>query len=251
MSSLRRLCSPSVPLPLSAEAASATLSGSKPAKITRGGKVFYMPRRHSAADRERDQQLLSEIPLGSSPDEVSAAIVQLKAQREEDIAIRLSGELHASGSPSLPSPLPAVAASATLSGSHCAKITRGGMIFYMPLRHSAADRERDKTLLDSIPCGTSFELARARVLEIRAQRDREIASGVLECEALGPPSTRKQTCLHDSFLRAQHAHAVQEACSWEAMKCFLVEGPHAEYKLASDENVNVFLEFEMLVTRVG
>ena len=108
--------SSSLPSPLSAEAASATLSGSHRAKITRGGKVFYMPRRGSAADRERDQQLLSQIPLGASPDEVSAAIVQLKAEREEEIAVRLSGEHHASGSPSLPSPLPTEAVSATFFG---------------------------------------------------------------------------------------------------------------------------------------
>ena len=39
-----------------------------------------------------------------------------------------------------------------------------------------AELERDKKLLDSTPYAISFELAKARVLEIRAQRDREIAS---------------------------------------------------------------------------
>ena len=81
-----------------------------------------------------------------------------------------------------------------------ARLHRGGAYFTLPKRSSMAEFERDKKLLDSIPYATSFELAKARVLEIHAQRDREIASGVLEGEALGPQGTRKQTCLQDSFL---------------------------------------------------
>ena len=56
----------------------------------------------------------------------------------------------------------------------------------------------------------------------------------------GSPSTRRQTSLQESFLRAQHAAAVKDACSREAMLCFWFDGPHTEYKLPSNESVNVF-----------
>ena len=35
--------------------------GAQPARIKRACRDFYLPRRNSAADRERDQELLSEI----------------------------------------------------------------------------------------------------------------------------------------------------------------------------------------------
>ena len=43
----------------------------KPARIKRGRRDVYLPRRNSAADRERDQELLSEIPLGLPAEEVA------------------------------------------------------------------------------------------------------------------------------------------------------------------------------------
>ena len=64
---------------------SATLSGTdragtndknsgalKPARIKRARRYVYLPRRNSAAGRERDQELLSEIPLGLPAEEVAA-----------------------------------------------------------------------------------------------------------------------------------------------------------------------------------
>ena len=42
------------------------------ARIWRAGLDFYLPRRNSTADRERDQELLSEIPLGLPAEEVAA-----------------------------------------------------------------------------------------------------------------------------------------------------------------------------------
>ena len=128
--------------PACSSACNPTQQERKRAKIMRCGKTFYMPRRDSAADRERDQQLLSQIPFGGSPDEVAAAVVQLKAQREKEMADRVSAEHHASGGPSAPSLSSAVAASATLSGSHRAKITRGGKAVSSPLSAELATESR-------------------------------------------------------------------------------------------------------------
>ena len=90
----------------------------KRAKIMRGGKTFYMPRRESMADREWDQQLLSQIPLGGSQGEIAAAVAHRKAQRNQEMADRVSAEHHGSGGPSAPSASSAEAVNATLSGSH-------------------------------------------------------------------------------------------------------------------------------------
>ena len=43
----------------------------KPARIKRARRYFYLPRRNSTADRERDEELLSEIPLGLPAEEVA------------------------------------------------------------------------------------------------------------------------------------------------------------------------------------
>ena len=52
-----------------------------PARIKRARRYFYLPRRNSAADREHDQELLSEIPLGLSAEEVAERVEQIKTRR--------------------------------------------------------------------------------------------------------------------------------------------------------------------------
>ena len=44
----------------------------QPARIKRARRYVDLPRRNSAADRERDQEILSEIPLGLPAEKVAA-----------------------------------------------------------------------------------------------------------------------------------------------------------------------------------
>ena len=124
-----------------------------------------MPRPHAAADVERDQQLLSQLPRGGSPDEVAAAVVQVKAQREKEMADRVSAEHQGSVGPSAPSLSSAEAASATLSGSHRAKITIGRKAVPSPLSAE-------------LPRGGSPDEVAAAVVQVKAQREKEMADRV-------------------------------------------------------------------------
>ena len=68
----------------------------------------------------------------------------------------------------------------TSSSDKRARCKRNGRDIYLPVRTSAAVRERDQVLLDSIDVGLSEEALDLRVAEIKAQRAREIVIGVLE-----------------------------------------------------------------------
>ena len=50
----------------------------KPARIKRARRDFYLPPRHSVADRERDMELLSEIPLELPAEEVADRVQHIK-----------------------------------------------------------------------------------------------------------------------------------------------------------------------------
>ena len=70
------------------------------------------------------------------------------------------------------------------SGGTCtdkrARCKRSGRDIYLLVRTSAAVRERDQVLLDSIDVGLSEEAFDLRVAEIKAHREREIVIGVFE-----------------------------------------------------------------------
>ena len=68
----------------------------------------------------------------------------------------------------------------TSSAEKRARCKRNGRDIYLPVRTSAAVRERGQVLLDSIDVGLSEEALDLRVAEIKAQRVREIVTGVLE-----------------------------------------------------------------------
>ena len=59
-----------------------------PAQIKRACRDFYMPRRNSTADRERDQKLLSEIPVGLPAEEVAERVEQIKTRRAKEISVK-------------------------------------------------------------------------------------------------------------------------------------------------------------------
>ena len=133
-----------------------------PARVKRGGKDWYMPRRTAESERQRDQELLSQIP-NLARAEVKRELAAIKRKREEEMG---SGGSADSG----------------LTSSRCkrARCKRNGRDIYLPARTSAAVRERDQVLLDAIEVGLSEEALDLRVAEIKAQRAREIVTGSLE-----------------------------------------------------------------------
>ena len=134
-----------------------------------------------------------------------------------------------------------------------ARCKRDGKDFYLPARISAAELERDQKLLDSFDGGLSAEAAELRLVESRARRARQIATGLLEPLAdVGLPHRRKrktstepapvfieQPTVQESLLRGEHARMVHEALAHEALKCFRLTGPFTEYTLLPPGNTNV------------
>ncbi len=110
-------------------------------------------------------------------------------------------------------------------------------------------------MLDSIDVGLSAAALELRVGEIRAQRDREIASGLFEnVQGVDNAKKRKkraghhpvldeQATLQESFLKAEHVRMAANALSHAALTCFRLRGPFTEYSLLSGNNVNVFPGF--------
>ena len=56
-----------------------------PARIWRCGKDYYMPRRRTVWDRQRDQELLSQIP-SVSPEQVERDLVAIKTKRKPEMS---------------------------------------------------------------------------------------------------------------------------------------------------------------------
>ena len=110
-----------------------------------------MPRRTAQSDRQRDQELLSQIP-NVSREQVERDLVAIKRKREEEMG---SGGSADSG--------------LTSSPDKRARCKRNGRDIYLPVRTSAAVRERDQVLLDSIDVGLSEEALDLRVAEIKAK----------------------------------------------------------------------------------
>lgn len=129
---------------------------------------------------------------------------------------------------------------------------------YLPRRASAAERERDQQALDSIPHGLSGEAFPLQYQEIRAQRDREIQTGLFETSVEDQQAQKrrkrsraavpvnKQPAVQASLLQGEYARMLSEALAHQALKCFRLMGPHTEYMLLSPANVNVFPGFRNL-----
>ena len=189
-----------------------------------------MPRRTAQSDRQRDQELLSQIP-SVSREQVERDLAAIKIKREE--------EMGSGGS----------------STDKRARCKRNGRDIDLPVRTSATVRERDQDLLDSIDVGLSEEALDLRVAEIKAQRAREIVTGLLESSpgaaqgkkrrkrARPIPFLQEQASLQESFVKGEHVRMVVDALSHEAMTCFRLTGPFTEYSLRSPNNVNVFPGF--------
>ena len=207
------------------------------ARVKRCGKDWYMPRRAAESDRQRDQELLSEI-ANVSREQVERDLAAIKRKREEEMC---SGGSADSG----------------MTSSLCkrARCKRNGRNIYLPVRTSAAVRERDQVLLDAIEVGLSEEALDLRVAEIKAQRAREIVTGSLEScpgatqgkkrrkRARPIPFLQEQASIQEAFVKGEHVRMVADARSHEAMKCFRLTGPFTEYSLRSSNNVNVFPGF--------
>ena len=126
----------------------------------------------------------------------------------------------------------------------------------MPVRSSTAGQDRDQQFLDSIDCRLSPEAVGLRVEEIEAQRAREMVTGALESSPGASRGRKRQkklanplppdTTLEKAFAKDKHARMVADALSHEAMTCFRLSGPSAEYSLLSPMNVNVFPGFRNL-----
>ena len=114
-----------------------------------------MPRRKAHSDRQRDQELLSQIP-NVSREQVERDLAAIKIKREE--------EMGSGGS----------------STDKRARCKRNGRDIYLFVRTAAAVRELDQVLLDSIDVGLSEEALDLRGAEIKAQRAREIVIGLFE-----------------------------------------------------------------------
>ena len=196
------------------------------ARIKRAGRNWYLPCRDSDADRERDQTLLSEIPVGLSAGEVAERLGQILRRRTEEMS-----------------------AGDGAGARTRARIWRAGRDFYLPMRTSAAERQLDQELLDSVPRGLARDAVEERVQQIRVRRDKEIATGVPEDPGNAEPKAKRkrlrlrpQICnetIQKSLLKGQHSRMVRESLAHEAMKCFRITGSHTEYTLLSAGNVNV------------
>ena len=111
-------------------------------------------------------------------------------------------------------------------------------------------------LLAAIPSGLSKQVGAQFVASVRKQRDQEIASGVrsLEPAALQPARvSRKRTQsvaepsarapVLEALLDGEHARFLKNALAHEALRCFNLTGPHTQYRLLHDHNINAFPGF--------
>ena len=196
------------------------------ARAKRCGKTYSMPRRASVAEVERDQELLSQISTALSQEQVESAVASIKRQREAE----LSGQ--------------GPAETGDVDGADKrARVKRSSRDVYLPRWASAAERERDQQLLDSIPHGLSGEAFQLRYQEIRAQRDREIQTGLLETSVEDQQAPKRRKRSRAVVPLGEHARMLSEALAHQALKCFRLTGPHTEYMLLSPANVNVFPGF--------
>ena len=102
------------------------------------------------------------------------------------------------------------------------------------MRTSAAERQLDQQLLDSVPRGLARDAVEQRVQQIRVRRDKEIATGVPEDPGIAEPSAKRkrlrlrpQICnetIQISLLKGQHSRIVRESLAHEAMRCFRITG---------------------------
>ena len=154
-----------------------------------------MPRRTAQSDRQRNQELLSQIP-NVSREQVERDLAAIKRKREEVMGSGSSAESGLTSSP-----------------DKRAQCKRNGRDIYLPARTSAAVRERDQVLLDSIDVGLSEEALDLRVAEIKAQMAREIVTGLFESSpgasqgkkrrkrARPIPFLQEQASLQESFVK--------------------------------------------------
>ena len=160
-----------------------------------------MPRRENESDRQRDQEILSQM-ANDSPEQMTRDLVVIKKRRKEEMAAMKKSEKEN--------------AAASVDGR--ARCKRNGRDYHLPTRSSEADRARDQAFLDAIEVGLSAEEVDVRFEKIRTQRNREIATGELE-DSPEPGSARKRRkrvepkpreegALQKFFLRRQHASMV-------------------------------------------
>ena len=132
--------------------------------MTRFGKKYYGVERHTEFERDRDRQMLVDLPR-ISREQVDRDVADLKAQWQEELSSRER-----------------VRPDIRKSVDTRARCWRNGRYIYMPRRHSADDIARDQAFLDAIPCRLLDEDLDRRVGDIQDIRNREIATGTLEGE---------------------------------------------------------------------
>ena len=185
-----------------------------------------MPRRENESDRQRDQEILSQM-ANDSPEQMTRDLVVIKKRRKEEMAAMKKSEKEnaaaradAAGSADVVRPRTVHASSRTAERHQLARARckRNGRDYHLPTRSSEADRARDQAFLDAIEVGLSAEEVDVRFEKIRTQRNREIATGELE-DSPEPGSARKRRkrvepkpreegALQKFFLRRQHASMV-------------------------------------------
>ena len=187
----------------------------KRAKITRSGKQFYLPGRTSEGELARDQELLNAIGKNVSVEEAEKAVAQIRQQREEELKRSADEKID-------------------VQGGKRARIKRGGIDYYMPVRTADGERARDQELLNSIGMNMSVEETKEAVRKIRRQRDSEVGLGGVGGSSQGREGGEKKPrrtslgkgetvgALEKAMLQAQHREMTEEAKRHEAMRCFLV-----------------------------
>ena len=122
------------------------------ARVKRCGKDWYLPKRLTESDRQRDQELLSQIPSVSRA-QVERDLVAVETMREEEMGSGGSADCRL-----------------TSSTVKRARRKRNGIEIYLLVRSSAAEQERGQQFLDSIDRRLSPGAVGLRVEEIEAQR---------------------------------------------------------------------------------
>ena len=158
------------------------------ARIKRFGRDWYMPRRVDESERQRDQEMLSQM-ANISPEQMRRDLAAIKQQRKEEIAAmeksegeNASASADASGAADVVSSRTVHVSSRTAERHQLApaRCKRNGRGYRMPKRSSEADRARDQAFLDTIDVGLSAKEVDVRFEKIMKQRNREIATGELE-----------------------------------------------------------------------
>ena len=201
------------------------------ARIKRFGRDWYMPRRVDESERQRDQEMLSQM-ANISPEQMRRDLAAIKQQRKEEIAAmeksegeNASASADASGAADVVSSRTVHVSSRTAERHEVdrARCKRNGRDYHMPKRSSEADRARDQAFLDAIEVGLSEKEVDVRFEKIMMQRNREIGTGELE-ESPEPCSARKRRkrvvrkppeegTLQHFFRQGGHASIVAEVLS--------------------------------------